>query len=175
MNPPWSEIVRLAEVNRGPIRRVLEADEGARRRIAELLDLVSLDQLTAQIEVSPWLDGAIVKARWSAGIEQTCSVSLDSFGSDLEGAFEVRCVLPDSPLAQPSAGEVVIDPDAEDPPDVLESDAIDLGDYVVEHLALELDPFPRAPGVEFEPPPAEAESSPFAVLVNLNRPGEVDR
>ena len=33
---------------------------------------------------------------------------------------------------------------------MLEGDAIDLAAYVVEHLALEIDPFPRKPGVEFD-------------------------
>jgi hypothetical protein len=41
---------------------------------------------------------------------------------------------------------------------------VDLAAYVVEHLALEIDPFPRSPGAEFEPPAALPESSPFDVL-----------
>ena len=45
-----------------------------------------------------------------------------------------------------------------------ESDAIDLAGYVVEHLALEIDPFPRKPGVEFVLPAQPPESSPFDVL-----------
>ena len=43
--------------------------------------------------------------------------------------------------------EVVLDPEGEDPPDLLDEDRIDLADYVVEHLALDIDPFPRKPGV----------------------------
>ena len=50
---------------------------------------------------------------------------------------------------------------------MLEDGEIDLGQYVVEHLALELDPFPRKPGAEFVQPPEPAEISPFAVLKAL--------
>jgi hypothetical protein len=41
---------------------------------------------------------------------------------------------------------------------------------LVEHLALDLDPFPRKPGAVFEPPPPEGPESPFAVLRVL-KPG----
>jgi hypothetical protein len=58
----------------------------------------------------------------------------------------------------------------EDPPDVLGSDLIDIGHYVVEHLALEIDPFPRAPGAEVAPPEPEEPPSPFAALSRLKRP-----
>ncbi|WP_236627552.1 hypothetical protein [Caulobacter sp. B11] len=46
--------------------------------------------------------------------------------------------------------------------------------YVIEHLALELDPFPRKPGAVFVAPPEPVELSPFAALKRLkpdNEPG----
>ena len=61
--------------------------------------------------------------------------------------------------------------DAPDPPDVLASDEIDLVGYLVEHLALEIDPFPRKPGAEFDYKPDVAEESPFAVLKRLKDDG----
>jgi uncharacterized metal-binding protein YceD (DUF177 family) len=68
--------------------------------------------------------------------------------------------------------ELVIDLEADDPPDVVEGDEIDLARYVVEHLALDIDPFPRKPGVEFEPPAPTAEISPFAALRRLKETDE---
>jgi hypothetical protein len=41
---------------------------------------------------------------------------------------------------------------------------------VVEHLALELDPFPRKPGVTFDYAPPVEETSPFAALKKLTEP-----
>ena len=66
-----------------------------------------------------------------------------------------------------ASGELDLDPEADDPPDLLESDRIDLAAYVVEDLALAIDPFPRKPGVAFEAPDQPGELSPFAVLAKL--------
>jgi uncharacterized metal-binding protein YceD (DUF177 family) len=62
---------------------------------------------------------------------------------------------------------VVVTLEDDDPPDEIEGGVVDLGAYVVEHLALALDPFPRKPGVEFEAPAQESEPSPFAALARL--------
>lgn len=167
----WSSLVRIAELGKGPVERSLEADEATRERIARLLDLVSLKRLHADVAVAPWMDGAVVRGCWSARVEQTCGLSLEPFSTELDGRFEVRTVPSGSPLAPAPEAEVLLDPDAEDPPDVFEGGTIDIAAYVVEHLALELDPFPRAPGVSFEAPPAEPEPSPFGVLAQLKLRG----
>jgi hypothetical protein len=53
--------------------------------------------------------------------------------------------------------------------EILSSSEIDLAAPLLEELALALDPYPRAPGVAFEPPREESEpsESPFAVLAKL--------
>ena len=150
--PPWSVPLRLSEVQRGARTLNLAADETVRRRIAELLDLPVLARLEGEVAVSPWLDGAELRARWSADVQQTCSVSAEPFDSTLSGDFSVRAVPAGSRAAPSPDAEISVDPDAEDPPDVLEGEALDVGAYLVEALALELDPFPRAPGAEFTPP-----------------------
>ena len=166
--PPWSDLIGLAELKAAPVVRHIAADHAARGRIAESVGLDRLDSLHAEVRVTPWLDGAVVEARWSAVVEQTCGVSLEPFGSELEGAFAVRVLPRAGAHALPVQGrEIVVDPDSEDPPDLLDGDSIDLAAYVVEHLALEIDPFPRKPGVEFAPPDEERPPSPFAVLRDL--------
>lgn len=165
---PWSEPVRLSELGRAPALRTLTADEAARSRIAEALGLVELAALTADLELSAWMDGAELRGDWRARVVQTCGVTLEPFESALSGRFEVQAVPVGSPLASSEdGGEVLLDVDAADPPDVLETDRIDLAAYVVEHLALELDPFPRKPGVTFDAPDPEPERSPFAALLEL--------
>ena len=152
----------------GPIRRTLAPDEATRGRIARELGLVALPELTADVEASPWLDGARLNGRWRATVVQTCGVTLEPFETALEGAFRVRALPEGSPNAPTSTGgEVDLELSAEDPPDLLREGVVDLAGYVLEHLALEIDPYPRKPGVEFEPPPAERESSPFDVLQRL--------
>jgi uncharacterized metal-binding protein YceD (DUF177 family) len=163
----WPETVGLAEVARGPVQRRLVADEAVRRRIAKGLDLMSLDSLEAEVDVRPWLDGAEVEGRWRAALVQECVVSLEPVPAVLEGTFTLRVVPEGSPAAPRETDEVEMQMSEEDPPDVLEGDRIDVGHYVVEHLALEIDPFPRAPGAEFDAPEPEQPPSPFAVLGRL--------
>ncbi len=165
--PPWSVPLRLSEVQRGGRTLHLAADADARARIASLLELPALMRLEGEVTVSPWLDGAEVRARWSADLQQTCSITAESFDSPLTGDFHVRVVPSDSRAAPAADAEVSVDPEAEDPPDVLDGDTLDLGAYLVEALALELDPFPRAPGAEFQPPGEPPEPSPFAALAAL--------
>lgn len=171
---PWPVIVRLGEVARftetEPSQRHLVADEPVRRAIAKELGLVRLDRLEADLDLSGWFDGVRIDGRWRADITQTCGVSLDDFDTALSGEFTLRAVPEASRHALPPETELEIDIDADDPPDVLESDDIDLGAYVIEHLALEIDPFPRKPGAVFEPPEPEPEASPFAALLKLKKP-----
>ena len=164
MSLPWPGPVRLSEVGRSGHLITIDADAAARTRIAKELGLEALNALTAEVALKPWLDGAEISARWSATVEQLCSVTAESLVSELEGAFTVRCVPADSPNAPSPEPESIVDPEADDPPDVLEQPLIDVGAYLIEHLSLEIDPFPRKPGAAFEPPPPETPASPFAVL-----------
>ena len=121
----------------------------------------------AQVQASAWFDGVQLDGRWRARVVQTCGVSLEPLETALDGSFEVQCVPEGSPLIVAPEDEVEIDFDAPDPPDILEGSWVDVAQYVVEHLALEIDPFPRKPGVAFEPPPPETPPSAFAVLSRL--------
>jgi len=169
--PPWSVPLRLDEAARGPAVRKLAPDEATRKRIADSLGLAGLPAFEGEIRAAPWRDGVEIDGRWSARVIYTCGVTLEPFEQPLEGSFTVRAVPPESPLAvEPESGpEEEIGLDAEDPPDIVHDGAVDLGAYLTEHLALELDPFPRKPGAVFEPPPPEAPESPFAVLRQLKK------
>jgi uncharacterized metal-binding protein YceD (DUF177 family) len=169
IDSPWSAPLKLSQAALAPpgqrLKRRLVAGELDRAAVADLLDVVSIEALEADLEIGAWFDGAQIDGRWRADITQMCGVSLDPFSTRLAGEFMVRVAPQGSPLApRESPVEVVIEPDADDPPDVLEGDAIDLAGYVVEHLALEIDPFPRKPGVVFELPEQPPERSPFDVL-----------
>jgi hypothetical protein len=165
----WAHEVRLGEVQRAPVRAHLEADAPARKAIARQLGLVSIESLEADLSLKPWLDGAELTGRFVAGVTQTCSVTAEDFPEQVEGEIFVRMVPAGSPNApsEPAGDEIEVDLEGDDPPDVMESDRIDLAAYVVEHLSLELAPFPRKPGAVFEPPPETDLTSPFAVLRKL--------
>ena len=161
---PWPQPFELNRLAHGPVTRKLEADAAALQRIARALELDGLGRLEAELEISPWLDGAKVSGTWSADVEQTCGVTLEPLASALGGEFELKALPAGSPNAPQTAEEAVLDPEAEDPPDVIEGERLDLGALIVEQLSLNIDPFPRKPGAEFEAPEAEHPPSPFAVL-----------
>jgi len=168
MSSPWTTPVRLHELGRGALSLELEPDATERAKVAHDVGLESLPALRARLTVTAWMDGAEIAGRFDAVVGQVCAVSLDNFEHPLAGEIEVRVVPAGSPQAPAATGgELEFDPEAPDPPDVLEGDAIDLAAYVVEHLALEIDPFARKPGVEFDYAPPDEPESPFAVLKKL--------
>jgi len=168
----WSRKVKLAELDRGPVRVRLEPDADARKAIARRLGLRSLPSLRGDITVKPWLDGAEIGGRFEAVVEQVCGVSLEPFEDGLDGDIELRAVPAGSPNlpSESAGGELELDLDAPDPPDELDSDEIDLGEVLVEHLALAIDPFPRKPGAVFDYQPDPEVESPFAALRKLQDP-----
>lgn len=171
----WSRIVKLGEL---PVALSLDADEAVRKALAKELNLAGLDLLTGEIRVTPWMDGAEISGHWQAAATLTCGISLEPFEERYDEAMLIRAVPPTSVLAAPPEagpdGDIELDIEADDPPDVLEGDAIDVAAYLVEQLALALPAFPRKPGAVFEPPPPEEPPSPFAVLLQL-KPKEDDK
>jgi uncharacterized metal-binding protein YceD (DUF177 family) len=164
VDQPWSVCVTLPDVQRGARIVNLEPDAPTRAKIAKMLDLVELNRLTARVEVSAYFDGAQINGSWTGAVVQTCGITLEPFETALHGAFQVHCVPHGSPLIIEPENDVEVDLGQPDPPDILENDSIDVAHYVVEHLALEIDPFPRKPGAAFEPRAPENPQSPFAVL-----------
>lgn len=144
-----------------------EPDEAARAAMAKALGLAALPAYSAEARLEPWLDGAELSVRWKGQAVQICGVTLDPFSTDLAGTFLIRMVPSGSPNAVKQTGEVVLELEQDDPPDELVDDRIDLAAYAIEHLGLELDPFPRSPGATFEPPEPTPIISPFADLGRL--------
>nr|WP_295107026.1 DUF177 domain-containing protein [uncultured Caulobacter sp.] len=165
----WPCEIPLAQVDRGAVKLKLEPSAEQRKAIAKQLDLVSLEALTAEVFLTAWLDGAEISGVLRARVVQTCSATADDFETPIDARFDLR-VLPANSKNAPQgeeSGDLGVDPDADDPPDVLEGEKVDVSGYVIEHLALELDPFPRKPGAVFVQPPEPVELSPFAALKSL--------
>jgi uncharacterized metal-binding protein YceD (DUF177 family) len=162
----------LHELSRGSQRLSLEPDPAVRERIAKLLGLEALDAFTAEVQVRPWLDGAAIRADFRARVTQLCGVSLEPFVSEINTGFEVKCLPAGSANAPSEEAEITVEAEADDPPDLLDGEVIDLGAYLVEHLSLEIDPFPRKPGAAFETFETGAKISPFAALAGLKPTGD---
>lgn len=171
MSPSWPRVLKLHELGAGPLRINLEASADDREAIGRQLGLESLAALTAEIAASPWFDGVEITGSFRADVEQICGVTLEPFCQEVSGDILVRVVPSSSPHAPlHEGGDLEMDSAAPDAPDILVNDAIDVSGYVVEHLALELDPFPRKPGVTFEFEAPTTEMSAFAALQALREP-----
>jgi len=160
----WSDRVRLDQIGQG-LHRHLEANEAARSRIAAALDLAALPGLLADVEVRPAGAGWRLKGDLVADVIQTCGITLEPLASRIETAFSVDLI--EASDSEPGSDDLDIDPEAPQGSDIIEDGGVDLAAYVVEHLALSIDPWPRKPGAVFEAPEGPVEPSPFDVLREL--------
>ena len=165
---PWPHRLVWKDLENGIASLNLVADADILSRVALFLDLEAVTTLRADLAVRPWLDGIEIAGRIEAVVTRVCGVTLDAFDTTIVDDLSVRLVPHGSPNAAHGEGtDFTIDLDAEDPPEELVGDTVDIGAYVVEHLALALDPFPRKSGAVFEPPQPIGPESPFAGLVRL--------
>lgn len=164
---PYSEMVRINQIGAG-LKRRLEPDADARKRIARALDLQGLENFAAEIDVTPTPSSSAwtLKGRVTAHAVQTCGLTLEPLPVDVDRRFSIQ--LAESAPQDDGEIEVTLD---EDDADLIEEGKIDLGQYAVEQLALSLDPFPRKAGAEFVQPEEPSEISPFAALKAL-KPGD---
>lgn len=154
-----------------------DASEAELGRLRDAFDLVDLPAMSAQFTIRPWRKtGFSVKGQVDADVVRACVVTLEPVTQTVREEVDVKLVPAreaEKWLETPDEeGEIVIDPEAEDPPDFFEGHALDLGKLAAEYVALGLDPYPRAPGVEFEAAEEEAageagEPSPFAGLKDM--------
>ncbi|MBL8645115.1 MAG: DUF177 domain-containing protein [Rhodospirillaceae bacterium] len=149
----------------------LTAKDDDRKRVAERLGLLELPVLTARITLTPAGSGIItVTGELQAEVVQSCVVSLVPVKSSIAESFSLG--FSREPDEDEEGGELDLSPH-EDPPELLTGDEIDLGELVVEQLALFIDPYPRAPGAVFQNPKkpgvetGKATISPFAALAKL--------
>jgi uncharacterized metal-binding protein YceD (DUF177 family) len=166
--------------------------------VAARLGLQSIGAIHAVLEMTPASKGMIkVTGTVEADVVQTCVVSLAPVPAHVEDAISATFVTEDRAAADalkkerakarksPSKKaeedeEEVIGLQGDDPPEIARDGRIDLGEVAVVHLALALDPYPRAPGAAFdaqvwadEPEKDEKPTvvSPFAALAKLKKPG----
>jgi hypothetical protein len=86
-------------------------------------------------------------------------VTLDPFDSTMREEVDVDFAAPDAFAGTPAEDAEI--------PDPIVNGRVDLGSLTAEFLALGLDPYPRKPGVAFEPPAGDAPETPFSRLKSL--------
>jgi hypothetical protein len=176
LGPEFSRLIPIEAVGSDEITKRIEASEAERQALARRLDLLSLDRLVADLRISRPEAGPVVAlaGRFEAEVTQACVITLAPVHSRVVQDFAAHY----APAAD-AAGEadlVEVDPAADDPPEPLGPHGLDLGEAVVQQLAVALDPYPRAEGATLESldwrgtaQEEAARSSPFKDLEGLVR------
>ena len=171
---PWSVTVRLDEVPESGRHVSLEASEETRAALAGPASVDAVERLTATFDLTRrGRDGLHVEGRVNATVRQTCVVSLDPMVSTVDEAVEVDFA-PRRDDATSRSDEIELDSSADEEPEPLIGNSVDLGLLATEFLILGIDPYPRKPDAAFEASAsAEAAGKAFAALAAWSKKGTV--
>ena len=165
MNESWfSRSIPVAHITADGKHFHVDANPQERERFAQALGILGVEALAADLDIARRPGDAVaVRGSVSAQVVQADVVTLDPIREEVVEAIDLVLV----PEEQDEAGHRGAKPAEEGEGDVYRNGRIDLGAIVGEHVALGLNPYPRAQGVEFhdhlEPESAE-DTSPFAKL-----------
>lgn len=143
--------------------------------LAARLELRALENLSATLSIRRVSGGSILRiaGRIKADVVQSCVVSLQEVPAQVDATFETFFSQDDS-QENMQAKELSFTAEDEDAPEMIENGQIDLGELVTQYLSLNLEPYPRAPGVSLAAQLAalggqEEKRNPFAVLAALKK------
>ena len=164
---PFSHLYNLNRLGQAGDEVRFAASEAEREALARFAGVLRVDSFIAKIDLkklSP--DRFRLDFTLDAGIVQACVVTLVEVPAHIRLTFDRELhFVPASRRAAEPAVEVPLEDDL---PEEIDSLHYDLAASLIEELILALDPYPRAPGVEFQAPEGEgAVESPFAVLKGL--------
>ncbi|CUT15479.1 Conserved hypothetical protein gene in Ubiquinolcytochrome C chaperone locus [Bradyrhizobium sp.] len=164
--------VIVAQIPDTGLHRKLEASAAERQAMAETAGLREVVSVQADFDVVPKSGNRIqVTGHVRARIGQTCVVTLDPMESDIDEEVDL-IFAPEAEVRRLAELMEEGHDDQEqvaDPPEAIVNGIIDLGRLATDALFLAVDPYPRKPGVVFEPEVTapDPEDHPFAVLKAL--------
>lgn len=134
------------------IEFVASSDDMA--QIVDIIDIIAVNCLEGIVRIKPWhKTGYMLTGELRATAVQRCVVTLEPVSEEVVEPFE-RTFIGEAEAAQEEPDErVEVDLilEAEDPPEILSGHTINLLEIIAEHLALGLNPWPRAEGAEIDP------------------------
>lgn len=169
---PWRVPVVVDQVPETGLHRDIVADAAVRAAMAEMADLRDVLSAEASFDVTPLSGGRFhLSGEVRARIGQTCVVTLDDIENDIAETVDLTFAPPDQiPQLSALVDETEqSDEETPDSPEPIEGGIIDLGRVATDAVFLAIDPYPRKPGVVFEPviEAADPEDHPFAALKAL--------
>ncbi|KAA6404881.1 DUF177 domain-containing protein [Candidatus Tokpelaia sp.] len=180
----------------GGVQLVLATNARERAALAAAHDVAAVLAFSVVFQLRPWKkQGVRVEGQLSACIEQPCSITAEPLQNTLHKHFEACFVRQNSRLAKlpdkNNSGELFLDPEGEDMPEIFSGDEINVGALAEEFFELEIDRYPRrqgaflqnagpqegnetagsgpAGGSKAQCKKEEHSASPFAVLTHLKK------
>jgi hypothetical protein len=154
---PFSHLYNLNRLGQAGDEVEFAAGDAEREALARFAGVVRVDGFAARIALKK-LSPNRFRAEFGLQADIVPAHVALTFGRELHFA-------PASRRTGEGAVEVPLEDDL---PEEIDSLHYDLAAPLIEEFTLALDPYPRAPGVEFQPPKGEgAAESPFAVLKGL--------
>ena len=165
VTPEFSRPLAAESVGTQSVERRIEAGPAERAALAGRFGLLALERLAARLSLRRDKGDVIrLEGHFLADVVQSCVVSLAPVPAHLEADFETSYS-----ASAVMAAEEDLDPLGEDAPEPITAGEIDLGEAVVQQLAVTLDPYPRAPGAALAAATETEPQSPFAVLSALKK------
>ncbi len=171
--PEFSRPIPVDQIGSGESARDIEASPAERAAVASRLGLRALDRLTASLRLRRLPDGLIrLSGRFAADVVQNCVVTLEPVAGHCSEALAMRFGQVDPATIE---AEIEVESLAEDDPEPIVGGCIDLGEAVVQQLAVSLDPYPRLPGASVpaalsgENEDGTAAAGAFAALAKLRK------
>lgn len=170
----FSRTIDVEVIGEGALELDIKANEQECAALADRFELISMAELSAHLILTHQSNQNLIKlkADFTAEVTQRCVVTLKPVNNKVSGSFTSSFseITPDT-----DEDILEINVEDEDPPEPIVDGAIEVGEIVVEHFGLELDPFPRVPDVDFEAikndvkaiKVQEEADNPFAVLKKL--------
>lgn len=157
---PLSRPFRVDRLPRDRAGIVIDATPEEEAALAADFRIPAIRDLVGRLHWSGTSARLVITGTVSAFVTQVCTVSLEEFEAEI--AEPVEIVFSDHEPEKDAGDEEA------DIPDPIVNGTIDLGQVTAEFLALGLDPYPRKPGIDFEPV-TDAQESPLAILKTLKR------
>ena len=148
---PVSFVINVARLPQRGMPVHIDADEEQRFALAEIHGLEQVDSFVADLLVTTWKrNGVKVKGNVEATIVQNCVVTLEPVRNQVNEEIDTVYLPEDSKLGREGfgmGGEIVLDAEGPDSPEVFSGDTIDVGALAEEFFGLGIDPYPRKQGV----------------------------
>ncbi len=173
IQPEFSRLIAIEGIIPDKGRREhVEASKEECAALAKRFDLKSLSGLKANLTILRVSEGNIIRVEGDieAEVVQTCVVSLQGVPAEIKAHFDTYFTEDGKEGFEHE--ELLAAEITEDAPDmVINGGMLDLGELTAQYLSLELDPYPRAPGVSLAAQLTEvggpSKNRPFQVLKNL--------